>query len=615
MKYFYLFGCFLITLSGHSKNLIENFDSLSDSLKDAKVFDLLKENRSNLELEKRVEGIQEIALFCQSYKHLPTEALAISTLYITYAEAGMFDKADEVSTLIDAKYFTHLLPQHQLRLNLYRSQPLISKGQLEEAIELAQHTLAICAENNLPKSNVYGLLSTIYTSLGKYDDALEMDKDNLTDILNNYPTTKYVLGQVYYSISRDFTNLNQLDSATYYGLKSFKHWTHPISYIQMGDIKTRLMHYDSARFYLLAAEEIITASPQWKSHETVLFLYLSRLEINQKNWEDGYDYSLKALNIGAAQNDKEVVHKAYENIIRSLLKNEGFYLDSLLSQNMQLRNQEVAETTIELDTKYKTLEKEKQIIALNSDLQEKEIKTLRFRNYLLYAGLSAAIIAILVFVFFWRRKVKNKKQVDALRKQALKLQMNPHFFFNSLNSIHNFIGNNNPQEAQKYLVNYSKLMRLTLENSQDDLIPIKKEIAFISNLLVLEQLRHKNFDFEINVPTELEEYKIPAFLIQPIVENSIIHGFDKIDYKGNIYIEIKKEPNNLYIVVTDNGVGWKKSISVEKENKKHTSFGIEILKKRISLYSANEDSIRVENGIAVDNNLGTKVSFKLSYLK
>lgn len=611
MKYFLSSIYFFFVLSSFSQDLISNFDQLSDSAKDEAVITLLRESQTNPSFEDRILGIKEVMQFCQLKGDLPTEGLALSNLCMAYIEVGKFDEAEEISKVIDANYFDHILPKNQLRLNLYRSQRLMSLGKLDECIEYAQNTLIICTEHDLPKNNIYGLLSTIYTALGKYDEALKMDQDNLVDILQNHPETKWALGQVYFSLSRDFTNLKKLDSANYYGVKSIRHWDNPVSYLQLGDIKTRLTEYDSARFYFSQGEIIINSASKWEHQRTTLYLNLSQLEIKQENWKEGLFYSEKALVTAQQENDLQVGQKAYENIIRAYLQDKGHYFDDYLVQHTVVRNEAVAAKTIEMDTKYKTVEKEKEILTLSNDVRQQEIENLRFRNYLLYAGVSAIILFMFFYFLFRIRKIRNEKEMSQLRKQALQLQMNPHFFFNSLNSIHNFIGNNNTEEAQKYLVNFSKLMRLTLENSQENLIPIKKEVEFLKNFLILERLRNKNFDFDIAVSDELLEHKMPSFLIQPLIENSLLHGFLKINYEGIIKLKIEKDDDFILVTIIDNGVGRAKSVQQKQHKNEHHSYGIEVLKKRIAVYSKKSSFISMEDGIAESGNLGTKITFQL----
>lgn len=611
MKSILSFVCCFFVFVSFSQDLVPNFKQLSDVEKDEKVKRLIAECRNIPEFEKRIERLREIARFCKSKEDKATEALAVSYVCIAHFEMGKIAEANEIATTINQKHFDYLLPKHQVTLNLYRSQPLIAQGKLDEAIALAQNTLTICEENGLSKNNVYGLLSTVYTAIGKYREALKMDRDNLHDILNNHPETKYALGQVYYSLSRDFTNLNMLDSATFYGVQSLDHWAHPVSLVQLGDIKTRVGEYDAARAYLIQAESVITASPQWKNQETTLYLYLSQLEICEKNWDKSLRYSENALLSARQEGDLQVSQKAYENVLRSLLREDGHYLDSLLTQDTILRNRTVMEQTVEMDTKYKTFQKEKEILKLSNNIQKQEIETLRLRNYLLYTAVFVVVVIALIYLWVRIRKNKTEREMEQLKKQALQLQMNPHFFFNSLNSIHNFIGNHETEEAQKYLVNFSKLMRLSLENSQENFVLVKKEAEFLNNLLILEQLRTKNFDFEILVDETMETRKIPTFLIQPLVENSLLHGFSSIDYRGMIRVEITQKNKSVLIVVTDNGIGREKSKALQKDIASQQSFGIEILKKRIAMYSKNNDMLTITDGVTNADNPGTKITFTL----
>lgn len=203
-------------------------------------------------------------------------------------------------------------------------------------------------------------------------------------------------------------------------------------------------------------------------------------------------------------------------------------------------------------------------------------------------------------LFFWFRYsalIREKALQGALFRSknaelsALRNQMNPHFVFNSLNSIQNFIFNKDVEQANYYLSNFSKLMRDSLELSKLDFITMEKEIAFIQNYLELEQMRFpEKFDFEISVDNSLnQEYIfIPPLIIQPILENSIKHGFKHIDYKGKIYISFQKtnEKKLIKIRVEDNGKG------IAKDNKKlnstgFTSHGMGIIKERINLFNSN----------------------------
>ncbi len=203
-------------------------------------------------------------------------------------------------------------------------------------------------------------------------------------------------------------------------------------------------------------------------------------------------------------------------------------------------------------------------------------------------------------LFFWyryRALVREKALQGALFRSknaelsALRNQMNPHFVFNSLNSIQNYIFNKDVEQANFYLSNFSKLMRDSLELSKLDFITMKKEIDFIRNYLELEQMRFPDkFIFEIKVDQALDQafILIPPLIIQPILENSIKHGFRHIDYTGKLSIKFQKtEKDNLIrIRIEDNGKGMLTE-QRQRESEGFTSHGMGIIKERINLFNYN----------------------------
>lgn len=306
---------------------------------------------------------------------------------------------------------------------------------------------------------------------------------------------------------------------------------------------------------------------------------------------------------------KELGKKENELVALSLLvkltdgeeKNDYFNKYSVLKE--ELYETQKAETILSLQEKFNLQEKE----ALLLKEQNKNLKT---KTYIQFSLLLLLVLGVLIFVLFRYRVSKKNKQIEKLRKQALQLQMNPHFFFNTLNSINNFILENDKDKARVYLTKFSKLMRLTLENSQHEFIKIEKEVSFIENYLFLEQARKQNFDFEVNVSEDVLRFKIPPLLFQPLVENAIIHGFNDLPHKGKLVIEIKKKEKEIQIKVSDNGVGIKKGrVNIKEDN--HTPMATKILKNRIKHYSKGVSQLQYKKGIEGYQTEGTSVMFNL----
>lgn len=187
---------------------------------------------------------------------------------------------------------------------------------------------------------------------------------------------------------------------------------------------------------------------------------------------------------------------------------------------------------------------------------------------------------------------KQKTEIDNMSRQltesqlaALRSQMNPHFIFNTLNSIKKFVLTNEVVSADKYLGKFSKLMRAILNNSQDPNISIQKEIDMLTLYLELEKLRFgKKLNYQIDVDPSLAEGSvfIPTMIVQPFVENAIFHGIMHKESDGTVVLSFKDNEEYVEINITDDGVGRKRAAEIVAEKKDgHASLGIEVTNKRL----------------------------------
>jgi len=205
--------------------------------------------------------------------------------------------------------------------------------------------------------------------------------------------------------------------------------------------------------------------------------------------------------------------------------------------------------------------------------------------------LQGSIILILIFLLFIIRawysiKKKNKK----IALQSLRREMNPHFIFNSLNSVNQYIAQNNELEANKYLSSYSRLMRNMMENSNKDFTSLSTELEQLKEYLDLESLRfQEKFTYRIEVDESLDTDSvcIPNMLIQPQLENAIWHGLRYKEEKGLLLLSVRLYDNELIVNIEDNGIGRKKSQELKtKHQKDHKSRGLTNTSERISLLNS-----------------------------
>ena len=217
-----------------------------------------------------------------------------------------------------------------------------------------------------------------------------------------------------------------------------------------------------------------------------------------------------------------------------------------------------------------------------------------------------------------KREIKLHKEMAEVERQALRSQMNPHFIFNSLNAIQGYIAQGDKLAANRFLSRFSKLIRSALQHSRVTKIPLEDDLSSLKNYLELEQLRFNGgFDYQINVADEIDilEVTIPAMLIQPFVENAIVHGLTNMDIKGKVDIDIEQKNAHLLITIKDNGIG----IEASKKQKagiasSHKSVGMTITKRRLEMLSGNGESGNIEIQELKDESgkvVGTKVTLQI----
>lgn len=278
-------------------------------------------------------------------------------------------------------------------------------------------------------------------------------------------------------------------------------------------------------------------------------------------------------------------------------------LPDLVSKDRSLVDNKILEDT---EQRISQLEKEK-------ELKDALIRRKNIFNYSLIGAL-VLLTGLIVFIFRTLKKVQIKNKKIAL--QSLRREMNPHFIFNSLNSVNHFIATNNELEANQYLTKFSKLMRGVMENSAEDFIPFQQELDLLQNYLALEKTRFADkFDYEIEVDESLnmQSLKVPGMLVQPFLENAVWHGLRYRTEKGFLKLSFEKEKQHLKITIEDNGIGIEESKKQKTVHQKtREGRGMKNTLERISLLN---DLYKKEITCSIkdkENNSGVLVNIKIN---
>tara|TARA_R110001583_G_scaffold39260_1_gene125968 strand:- start:2126 stop:4273 length:2148 start_codon:yes stop_codon:yes gene_type:complete len=276
---------------------------------------------------------------------------------------------------------------------------------------------------------------------------------------------------------------------------------------------------------------------------------------------------------------------------------------------------------VEKQNRINSLEKDRELLESNYKLYESEervtVENYKRQRLIIYSLVSGLLLLLVAIYFMYKSNKQRRLANNLLALKSLRSQMNPHFIFNALNSVNGFIAQNDERTANRYLTDFSTLMRNVLDNSEQDFIPLSKEIELLKLYLKLEHSRFKDkFDYKVEIDKNLKirEYQIPPMLLQPYIENAVWHGLRYKKEKGFLKVLFyQKDDESITIEISDDGIGREKSKELKTANQqKQQSKGMDNIKKRVAILNEMySDKVDVFIEDLYENNTGTKVVLTL----
>ena len=549
---------------------------------------------------KIILGLALVLLFACNNKNNESKIKAL-TVADYNNKIDNYSKLLKISEIKGDKFETSIILKNISEINL-------EFKNFKKAIEYSEQSLLIAKEINAItlQKEIYKNISIAYDSLHNFKKAFEyknLSKQINDSIFNDKISSEIdVLNKKYESVKNASKNilLNQCD-------------------------------YDK-KIEVYAKELKIKEKQGDKLGGLTVLKKISDLNLKFKRYNESIENALKGLKIARETNFLSIQISLYKNLSIAYDSIHNFkkaleYKNLSKQINDSIFNIVNESKFNELLNKYEIEKKEHKIAMLikENEQQNVELSRERWIRNLSIAGIGLMLLLIIV-VFFYikmlrvKEKIATEKKIIELEQKSLLLQMNPHFIFNSLNSISaQMLQNLNV--AREYLAKFARLMHLILENSRETFVLVKNETDTINYYLSLEQQRLNNFDFNVIVDDDLtaDNVEIPPMLIQPHVENAIIHGISEKNNRGYIEVHLSKTSENLIkCVVQDNGIGRKKSGEI-KSNLfvTHKSLALEITQERLKMLShGNKDSLTViidDMEDELHNPLGTKVTITMPY--
>lgn len=635
---------FLIPISGQEKKLNSRNNYSKDLSTD--VLSLIDSANNSLDFQPQeafsyIEKALDLSVKTQNLKG---EALCNHLLGKVNYRLEQYDLA--VNYLQRALQYNYILNKDEVG-QVYKNlaQAYEKNNNLDLSLEYYKMYLAICKELNYTDEIVQTKydLARIHTNAKQYNTAIkeyseiqeiESERNNPRGII----TANESKGEVYLkqNLSQEaISNLkNSVEVAEEISDKKVK----SRSLRKLGDAYRQSNQTNEE---LNARKEALKISEEEEGPEQQASdnLAIAEVYIQQNKPDEAVEYIQKSVQLAESSGNIKKKGNALK-VLSEAYKDKGEYEDALLAykeytavtdslhtirENELRSNMEIIASVNRKLQRIDMLEKDFEINRKNLELLEREqlVHNRELKNQKRITSILIMVLVILSTASFlvYRSSIQKRKANQLLALKSLRSQMNPHFIFNSLNSVNNYIAQNNERMANKYLSEFSKLMRSVMENSKHDFVSIDSEIEIIDLYLKLEHSRFKDkfdFEFEVDRVNIGGELKIPPMLIQPYIENAIWHGLRYKEAKGWLKVSLKRQKDYILATIKDNGIGRKKSEEIKtRHQKENISTGIKNITNRLDIINQiyrTKYTVDIYD-LDLENQFGTVVEIKIPFKK
>lgn len=577
------------------------------------------DNKTAVEYFKKALAISEQQNFNQTSINAYQQ---LGTAYFNMSEYGEAMKMHE-RLLAQAKKINDSTGMAKAFVGMGLNYQFMSN--LPEALKYQQMALVIFTKINNRQgiSAVYTNMGLVYLNLENFDKALEYHKKSLQ--LIEQTGNKKAMVNTLGNIATVYDNLEDSANAIAYYTKALN-ISKQINYefgiaSNMGNIG--IFHYYHSNYKL--AMEIIRKSLVMykklndKSNLSLMYNIMSVciLEAPHKDlvyagikpaqrFDSAIAFNETALNIAKSINALRRQWFALETMKEIYIQQNNYkkaldFYEQAVTLNDSILNNNNTKKITRLEMQYEFNKTQDSIKAVNDKKQalaNAEIQKQRIIRNAAMAGTGFLIIAGIGAFFFYKRNrdikaQKNEAELKAsvadTEMKALRAQMNPHFIFNSLNSIADYIDKNQTQAASDFASKFARLMRMVLENSEQKEIPLADDLHALELYMQLERFRLNNkFDYEIIVDDAIDKGNtlIPPLILQPFVENSIWHGIANKEGQGKILVRVQQQNDMLNCIIEDDGIG----LQPGGNPKKQKSLGMRITRERIEIINKQKNA-------------------------
>lgn len=487
---------------------------------------------------------------------------------------GMFSKGLELLVICERYAKKQSGREEMALINQHYASIYYNQGHLDKALESLEASEVIYNEidNKVALSAITNNMAVLYRVDKQYSKALEynnkalslseelMDTISISESYNN-------IGKCYHSLFKQDLNPKDLQQA--------------IKYFELSsDIKSRYPHINNTAMSNLGQ----------------IYDELSEIDIAEELYKDATANAEKNRSwryLIEIYRDREITETRRGNLEAAIkfANKRANILQKLDEVNRRNSIDEIEVQKAFFESKEKAAQHKRRLH-----------NTLFFTILLTVLIVAGTIFSILKTR---NRRLKFEQKRTLLENRVLTAQMNPHFIFNALAAIQNSLLQNDPLQTAQYLSRFAKMIRLTFDMTQRERISLREELDVLSSYIDVQKMRFQDrFIFKVDIDSDIDiyNYMIPTMLLQPLVENSIDHGFKDIDYQGVLTLEVKRVDGAVLFKVINNGVGFDADLESKKLH------ALDILQQRLDLIGKSDRSFKISRGV---NGVGTEVKFIL----
>ena len=479
----------------------------------------------------------------------------------------------------------------------------------QEALELAETVKN--PSNGLKRSinvslnsigNIYQLLEQYDLAIEKFQQSMKLEKElnNMLGLAINFQN----IGECYEAQAQLEPALENFEKSLEYNEKINSEKGKIICQYSIAHVYVHQKKMDEALKLLKSALEKSKILGDQAIISTVL-INLGWTYLNIGNYTSAETHLTEGLAVATKYNFPSEIAEANKFLSELWMKKDDykkamvFYKESKKYEDQVTNNLNLRYVN-DMIIRYEAEKRTNQLETLAKENEDVRTRLRKNKTMLLVIGIGLALLTGILYILYRQYQLNNEKKLLTLEQTMLRSQMNPHFLFNSLNSIKLYIINNEKKNAVHYLNKFSKLVRKILEASSQREISLAEELETVELYMNIENIRFSNeINFKVNIHDDIDVHvvKIPSLILQPFLENALWHGLSSKEGEKNITLDINKGTDGfIKIAITDDGVGRDAAEKIKKSKVlKRKSVGIDITKERLANFSKDyENSFQVE---------------------